>query len=230
VATSSRSRVGSCRWRRSRLRTYDGDNFFPDGQGHSGALSPDGATLYATGTIDSRHNSSTTTTIAYDTALGDRLWTSRIREESAAFAKNAVVEAASDESDVVVAATDVLVDGSVNLLIAHYGPAHGAERWVRRDPMGDHAAAVSDLALSPDGDLAYVRGQGSPEPGALAGWFAVAYDTATGGAPTWIRSIPLSDPDLYAIVARLAVGPDGGRVFLTGDRDLTLTTEALVQP
>jgi outer membrane protein assembly factor BamB len=43
---------------------------------------------------------------------------------------------------VVVASTDALADGTVNLLIADYGPAHGAERWLRRDPMGDYAASA----------------------------------------------------------------------------------------
>jgi hypothetical protein len=43
----------------------------------------------------------------------------------------------------------------------------------------------------------------------------------------WVRSVPLLDPDGWATVVQLAVAPDGSRVFLTGDRDQMLTTEAI---
>jgi hypothetical protein len=73
-----------------------------------------------------------------------------------------------------------------------------------------------------------VGGQGSLEPGAHAGWLALAY-TTTGGAPIWVRSIPLADPDSFASIFAVAVAQDG-RVYLTGEQDQTLTTEVVVQP
>jgi DNA-binding beta-propeller fold protein YncE len=215
--------TGDRRWH----RTFDGKWVFPDGYASSGALSPDGATLFTTGVVTSRHNNDTTTTIAYDAATGGRLWASRIQEDlwDARIPK---VEAAADGSGVVVAATSVDGDGNVKFVMADYGPSDGVRRWLRREPMGDYQARVIDLALSPDGDRAYVGGFGSTVAGAQSGWLALAYDTAVGGAPTWIRSAPLSSE--YDAVVGVEVAPDGTLVYLTGERVADIVTEAVAGP
>ncbi|MEA2783639.1 MAG: hypothetical protein QOK29_5198 [Rhodospirillaceae bacterium] len=215
--------TGEHRWH----RTFDGKWYFPDGYASSGALSPDGGTLFTTGVVTSRHNNDTATTIAYDTASGGRLWASRIQRDLWD-ARVPKVEAATDGSGVVVAATYVDGDGHVEFVTADYGPSDGARRWLRREPMGDYQARVIDLALSPDGDRAYVGGFGSTVAGAQSGWLALAYDTAVGGAPTWIRSAPLSSE--YDAVVGVEVAPDGTLVYLTGERVADIVTEAVAGP
>ena len=86
----------------------------------------------------------------------------------------------------------------------------GAHLWTRHYP-GDASYAV---AVAPDGARVFVGGTIQPAVGEPGEYHTVAYTSA--GEVLWSRTY-LSPGDSGGTIRAIAVGPDGNRVFVTGE-------------
>jgi len=119
--------------------------------------SPDGRTVFVTGTSTGVHSHEDWATVAYRAATGARLWVSRhdgpVHSEDGA----ASLAVSPDGSTVVVTRKSWLSDPSdrtapTEYVTIAYGAATGARQWARhyQNFSADQAGAVA-VAVSPDG-------------------------------------------------------------------------------
>jgi outer membrane protein assembly factor BamB len=89
-----------------------------------------------------------------------------------------------------------------------------ARLWIRRYDGPDHADdAAVDLALNAVAARLFVAAAScEPSPGVVCHTVTLAYDAVTG-TRLWVRRL-----DVDSEPAKLAVSPDGARIFVTGDR------------
>jgi sugar lactone lactonase YvrE len=117
-----------------------------------------------------------------------------------------------------------LAGGTVAVLVACFlssaeGPwasiSGGTQRWAASYLYGGPAFSYA-VGVSPDGSTVFVSGttvSGSSKPSDAA---TLAYDAATG-TEKWVATYSSSsDPDQRDRATRLAVSPDGSKVFVTG--------------
>ena len=98
---------------------------------------------------------------------------------------------------------------------AAYNAATGARRWVSRyNGPGSKIDNARSVAVSPSGRVVFVTGSSYGGRGTAADYATVAYNAATG-ARLWVSRYngPRSGND---VAASVAVSPDGGTVFVTG--------------
>jgi len=179
------------------------------------AVSPDGSMVYVTGTSPGASGHSVYTTIAYDAATGTEDWMAHYGELTSHEARASAIGVGSDGTVYVTGTSDVVGDGYDFATVA-YDATTGGERWATvygsRKGVAELATA---LAVSPDGSTLYVTGDGYRH-GRDLEYITVAYDAATG-VPTWPWPRRYGGPGNGADqAAAIAVGPDGGRVFVTG--------------
>jgi hypothetical protein len=95
---------------------------------------------------------------------------------------------------------------------AQASPGPGAQLWAARYGTTDFENSANAVQVSPDGGTVYVTGlRGAPSSLSYA---TAAYD-ATTGAQLWLATY--TDPgNLNDVAASLAVSPDGGTVYVTG--------------
>lgn len=165
------------------------------------AVSPDGTRVYMTAS----------STIAYDAASGTRLWV------------------ATGGSDLVVSPDGTRVYVTGDFATVAYDAAGGTQLWIARynGPGGNHDEAFA-LAVSPDGARVFVTGQSStwtskpslprdpPWDTSWASDFATVVYDAVSGVQLWV-AIYNSPENSRDSAFALAVSPDGGRVYVTGD-------------
>jgi outer membrane protein assembly factor BamB len=153
------------------------------------AVSPDGSTVFTTGSSG---------TIAYDAATGTPLWTA---------AGGSSIAAAPDGSAVyVVGATPVGTSTRTAYLTTAYNAAGGATLWASRFnvPKGSSAAD----AVTASGSAVFVTGGTTAAGQTRAQVGTVAYDAATG-ARLWVRIVTGA-----SLSAGIAASPDGSTVYV----------------
>jgi WD40 repeat protein len=172
-------------------------------------VSPDGSSVFVTGTSYGKHGDDYAT-IAYDASDGAKRWIARYNGPLRFSWDTASAMSLSPE------ATTVFVTGSSDndYATVAYNASTGVRLWARRynDPTdGDDRAA--SVAASPDGTLVFVTGSSYGHNG-FYDYVTLAYDAASG-AKRWLGRYdgPAHGHD-YA--AALGVGPDGYAVFVTG--------------
>jgi len=193
------------------------------------AVSPDGTTVFITGTRFRSESDSDYLTVAYRAATGAQLWARRYngpgnRDDSAA-----AVVPSPDGRTVFVTGTSAGVHSHDDWATVAYRAATGARLWVKRHdgPVSSEDGA-SSLAVSPDGNTLYVTGDSwlsSPQDRTAASeYVTIAYGAATG-ARLWARHYQNGRAD-QAGAASVAVSP-AGLVFVTGTsrRDTFLADE-----
>jgi DNA-binding beta-propeller fold protein YncE len=177
-----------------------------DDEARSLAVSPDGATVYVTGT-----SGADAATIAYSAASGAPLWVARYN--SYGYGSASSVAVSPDGARVFITGiSQVFPDGGAGYGTVAYNAGTGARLWAALWG-GDHSYPTG-LAVSPDGKRVYVTG-GADEVNSVTGDYGtVAYAAATG-ALLWASRYndPTDDRD---VAAALAVSPDGARVYVTG--------------
>jgi DNA-binding beta-propeller fold protein YncE len=193
----------------------------PEGEDVSSmAVSPDGKTVFITGTRYGGGSGSDYLTVAYRAATGAQLWVRRYRGHSSGFDGAASVAVSPSGRTVFVTGTSNRGrKGNSNLDYATvaYRAATGARLWVSRynGPRdgNDSAAAV---VPSPDGRMVFVTGSSAQRKGPLRNgdYATVAYRAATG-ARVWARRYdgPGNRDDSAAAVVP---STDGRTVFVTG--------------
>ena len=184
-------------------------------------VSPDGSSVFVTGTSFGSTSRIDYATIAYDAATGATLWMKRYDhsdDEARALAVS------RDGSTVFVTGASYGSTTSLDYATVAYDASTGTRLWVRRydGPLGSQDEANA-LDVSPDGSGVFVTGYSYGKT-QRADYATVAYDASTG-AELWVSRYrePSNENEEPAGAQAIALSPDGSSVFVTG-RNRSLTT------
>ena len=178
------------------------------------AVSPNGKTVFVTGTSQGASTGVDYATVAYASASGRQLWAARYnghgrsRDFAAAIAVDPIGES--------VFVTGYSFGGTIGASFATiaYSAMTGKAQWTKRYSQPDKQNAGSSLAVSPDGRQVFVTGESSVkgEGNAIA---TVAYAARTG-ALLWARRYHAAQDrnDSPAVVLTSPRG--GGTVLVAG--------------
>lgn len=167
------------------------------GGGASVAVSPDGKTVYATGSAGSD-----ALTVAYR-AAGTLKWAARYKSPGAGFAAGSQIVAGPGGSVVYVGGRASAESGHVDIATFAYRAATGQRMWLDRCRGG-----APDIAVTTGGRTVIVAGPWEP------GGYAIAAYNASTGATLWTRLAP----DKYMFPAGLVIDPHGDTMFIGGNR------------
>lgn len=174
------------------------------------AVSPNGATVYVTGTsrgTNRRTYPEDYATIAYDAATGHRRWVARYNGPANSYDQANSVTVGPGGGRVFVTGVSLGSTSHADYATIAYRAATGARLWVKRynDPANSNDVA-SKVAVSPNGKTVFVAGRGDYQ------YATVAYSVATG-EQLWAKRYRGKGGDF---VSSMAVGPHGGSVYVTG--------------
>jgi WD40 repeat protein len=176
------------------------------------AVSPDGHSVFVTGTSTGGSSGLDYATVAYNAATGARRWVSRYTGPGDRRDMAAAVAVSPGGHSVFVTGTSTGAASGKDYATVAYNAATGSRLWARRyngPKSGDDSA--SSVAVAPGGHTVYVTG-GSVTTFGLD-YATVAYAAATG-ARRWVS---FYDNGGFADVATaVAVSPDGKTVYVTG--------------
>jgi DNA-binding beta-propeller fold protein YncE len=179
------------------------------GHAESVAVSPNGNTVFVTGTKAQDDY----VTIAYNTATGAQLWI-KLYKGSGGLGNTAQAVAVSPDGNTVFVTGEASSAASQDDYVTiAYNAATGAQRWIKLYKGVVAVNFANALAVSPNGKTVFVTGQ-SDSAGFVAQYATVAYNAATG-AQLWVKRYggPGSSSDIAHAVA---VSPSGNTVFVTG--------------
>jgi hypothetical protein len=185
-----------------------------DDKATSLAVSPDGNTVYVTGSSQGTTSGLDYATVAYRAATGAQLWVSRYN--GPANLDDAAASLAVSPGGGSVFVTGYSKRGSINddSATVAFDAATGAQLWVSRysgSPRSD--SSTIGVRVSPDGSTAFVTGTSCSD--AKTCYATIAYSAATG-ATLWVRQYVGSSAGSERSASSLAVSPGGGAVFVTG--------------
>ena len=197
-------------------KRYNGPGNLID-EAYSIAASPDGTKVYVTGESDGGASSYDYATVAYDAATGARVWVRRYNGPAGSFDVGTSVAVSPDGTEVYVTGYSFGgFDVDYDYATVAYDAASGTRLWVRRynGPSSDTDSAQAVVA-SPNGTEVYVTGYSYGMQS--VDYATIAYDAATG-SKGWVKRY--NGPAKFTDSAfSVAVSPDGGRVFVTGQSD-----------
>jgi PQQ-like domain len=176
-------------------------------------VSPDGSTVFVTGTSDGRPNGEDYLTVAYVAATGHLLWTVRY---NLAFQDDARTLAVSPDGKAVFVSGYSVSTTALDIETIAYDAATGDRLWKSRyNGPSSHEDQANAMAVSPDGATVYVAGF-SEASNQARDFVTLAYKTSTG-ALRWVRRYdgPAGQNDNGKAIV---VSPDGSRIFVTGYR------------
>lgn len=185
------------------------------------AVSPNGRTVYVTGTSFSGANygkgatGSDYRTVAYNAATGARLWAARYNGPGNNTDTAYSVALSPDGKTVYVTGASVGVRSSFDYATVAYRAATGAQLWAARyNGPGNSDDEGRSVAVSPNGRIVYVTGFSRGTTTAYD-WATIAYSASTG-ARLWLKryNSPVNGSDF---AFSLAVSPNGRSVFVTGN-------------
>jgi len=213
-STATGRRLWASRYSGPRLRRPDGAD--------SVAVSPDGSTVFVTGSSAGRGTGSDYATVAYSAATGKQLWASRYN--GGPYDQAFAVTASPDANTVFVTGTIDLLNGFYYATIA-YSAATGKQLWISRYHGPADGQETSPMAVSPDGNTVFVIASGSNGQTHGGDYATIAYSAATG-RQLWVSRYngPARRIDDATSVA---VSPDGATVFVTGVSDSRTTNPLL---
>jgi DNA-binding beta-propeller fold protein YncE len=181
----------------------------------SAAVSPAGATVFVTGTIQSRSGDDMAT-VAYMAATGKQLWASRYNGAGNGDDSALAVAVGPDGATVFVTGTTYreTTDADTDYATVAYRAASGKQLWASRytSPANGQDGGFS-VAVSPDGGTVFVTGRST---GRTTGddYATLAYRAATGKKLWASRYDGTGRSGDYAYA--VAVSPDGATVYVTG--------------
>lgn len=167
------------------------------GYAASVAVSPDGKTVYATGSAGSE-----LLNVAYR-ADGTVKWAARYKSAYAGAAGGDQIVVGPGGGVVYVAGRASAGSGHVDIVTSAYRAATGQRMWLDRVRGG-----APDIAVTPGGRTVIVAGPWEP-----GGYRIAAYNASTGGT-LWTRLAP--NPYMYP--AGMVISPHGDTVFIGGNR------------
>ena len=173
------------------------------GYAESVAVSPDGKTVYATGSAGS-----SALTVAYG-AAGTLKWAARYKDPYG-FAAGSQIVAAPGGGAVYVAGTAANINGHFDVATFAYRAATGRRMWVDRHYARITAVAgAPEIAVTPGGQtviLTVPLNHGTS-------YAIAAYNASTGGT-RWA----MLAPDTYGDPSGLVINPHGDTMFIGGNR------------
>ena len=175
---------------------------------NSVAVSPDGATIYVTGTSRGTTSGDDYATVAYDAATGAQRWARRYNGPANGDDRASQLAVSPGGATVFVTGLSRGASG-FNYATLAYNAATGARRWVRRAP-ANRDERGSSLAVSPAGATVFVAG--TSRGASNLDYATIAYNAATG-ARRWASRYNAHGADTASSVA---VSPGGTTVFVTG--------------
>lgn len=207
--------------------SYDGP-----GQGDDSAasisVSPDGATVYVTGSSAGDGTGADYATVAYDALTGDQLWVARYDGTLDLGDSASNVTVSPDGGSVFVTGTSAADDRFFTVFTTvGYDAATGAERWVARYAEAHGTNQAHGVAVSPDGARVFVTGT-SPGFGTADDYATIAYDASTG-SQEWVARFDGGGFLTLDFAQSIAVAPDGSAVAVTGTSDNNYGTVAYDQ-
>jgi outer membrane protein assembly factor BamB len=209
LAGSALAAPGATVW----TKRYDGAASGDD-RANSVAVSPDGATVFVTGSSAGSTTADDYATIAYDSANGTRLWARRYNGPGNSYDYADSLAVSPDGATVFVTGGSAGSTTGDDYATIAYDSATGTRLWAKRyNGPGNSYDYPGSLAVSPDGATVFVTGSSAGS--STGGDFAtIAYD-ASSGARVWTKRYngPANSSDG---ANSLAVSPDGSSVFVTG--------------
>src|SRR5262245_46705865 len=152
-------------------------------------LSPDGRTVFVTGSSNSDNHREDYATIAYNAATGAELWMRRYDGPASSFDKPSALAVSPDGHTVVVTGSSFGRGTLDDFATIAYDATSGRQLWLQR--YNGPASGLDDAtsaACSPDGRTVYVTGWSGPTNTAIrARYITVAYSTASGRR-RWLSS------------------------------------------
>jgi DNA-binding beta-propeller fold protein YncE len=202
------------------LKRYDG----PAGSydvAYALGVSPDGSTVYVTGTSRGLTSDLDYATIAYDASTGERLWARRSNGAGNSFDYAFALAVSPDGSAVFVTGRGEGATSGPDYVTIAYEAATGARLWTKTyDGPGHDTDVPSAIRVSPDGSMVVVTGQSYSATSGID-FATFAYDTATG-SKLWFRRFNGPSNGLDTPTA-LMISPDGSKVYVTGASGLDLS-------
>jgi DNA-binding beta-propeller fold protein YncE len=185
---------------------------YRDGTAAAVAVSPDGTTVYVTGSWQGA-TSADYATVAYNARTGAQLWAARYDGPAGGNDYASAVSVSPGGSRVYVTGSS---DGatSTDYATVAYSAATGARLWAARyNGAGKYGYdSPNAMAVSPGGSRVYVTGRSQ---GAKTSDYAtVAYRAATG-ARLWAARYHRTASS-FDIAYAVAAGPGGNSVYVTG--------------
>jgi outer membrane protein assembly factor BamB len=178
------------------------------------AVSPNGSTLFLTGSATSSPGYYHYQTAALNAATGAQLWATSFRR-AGYIGMAAAVAVSPDGSTVFITGQMLRTAGPSTYRswgTVAYDATTGAQLWVVHFSNRIQNIRGISIATSPDGSKVFVAGSTAAKSGAEEIGTA-AYDAATG-ALLWIDSY--HPAGFSGIGKSIAVSPDGSKVFTTG--------------
>jgi DNA-binding beta-propeller fold protein YncE len=186
-----------------------------DDEATSVAVSPDGTTVYVTGTSQQGTTGYDYATVAYNAATGAQRWVDRYGDGDVYGTPSAAVSP-NGNSVFITGSISVAATGSDDYATVGYSAVTGSQQWVKlyKGPSGGNFA--HSVAVSPNRSTVFVTGTSL---GTNNGYdyATVAYNAATGAQQWATRYNGATEGDRGA--NSVAVSPSGKTVFVTGSSD-----------
>ena len=182
------------------------------------AVSPDGASVFVTGSSAGVDQLDDIATVAYDASTGATRWVKRYNGPGDAADVANAVAVSPNGSKVFISGGSTGSTGFRDFVTIAYDAADGARSWLRRYGGISEDVATSQ-AVSPDGTALFVTGYSTSSRGRGVDYATVAYGTGAGvrrWATRYTR--PVSGTDRASDVG---VSLDGATVFVTGSSEAT---------
>jgi hypothetical protein len=208
------SAVTSAAGARSWVRLYNGP---ADGMDAATALaaSPAGKVIFVTGVSASAKSGWDYATVAYAAGSGARLWVRRYSGPGKRRDQAAAVAVSPGGSRVFVTGSSRGVGSGPDYATVAYAAGTGAQLWARRyDDPSTSIDGASSAAVSQDGNTVFVTGQSFNSGSGSFDCVTIAYNAATG-TRKWLRRYR-ERVNINDLACRLAVGPAGRNVYVTG--------------
>jgi WD40 repeat protein len=203
--------TGEVRW----MRRYSGPgDFFHGDIAYAVATSPDGSTLFVTGSSEGAGTGTDYATIAYDAATGEVRWIRRFSGPEHFNDYPGALAASPDGSTVFVTGVVQVTPNGSDVATIAYDAATGAVRWfgLSHGPAKGFDGGDS-IAVNADASRVFVTG--SSQRGSRADFATIAYDAATGDI-MWTRRYSGPHPGSSSSPTAVVAGPDGSTVFVAG--------------
>jgi len=172
-------------------------------------VSPDGATVFVSGLVQGRRVKPHYETAAYRAATGARVWASSYQPGGNLYSYPVGLTVSPDGARVYVTTDFHFIGRGQGVVTFAYDARTGRQLWASRYRPKDSGAAVSGLAVSPDGTTLYLADTLGQAHSLFFG--VIAYAAATG-KQRWLRY----STGRRGEAASVAVSPDGKTVYATG--------------
>jgi len=204
--------TGAQKW----VANFPGSSSPEWGRGNAIAVSPDGSTVFVTGSSSCSRCGAASfdgySTLAYDASTGARLWVARYASDGHPYS----LAVSPDGTKLFVNGQDA--GGTASATVA-YDTSSGQQLWA---VPGDNGPVYwgGGLSVSPDSSTVYVAGtaQASGDNACSSqsgGYHTAAYDAADGTV-RWSATHQVAGDNLCGTATSLGMSPDGSTVLVTG--------------